>query len=110
MRRERSPPAAAGSKAGAGGALPLSGAHSGLAEVSQRLREAVEEDVRPLLSFELGPGAVEEIARKLGDWLTLPRERRSDASAALSELARAEFGWEGVARGVVAAAHGRLAE
>jgi glycosyltransferase involved in cell wall biosynthesis len=97
-------------EAAACGALPLSAAHSGLAEVSQRLREAVEDDVRPLLSFELGPGAVEEIARKLGDWLTLPRERRSAASAALSDFARAEFGWEGVARGVVAAAEGRLAD
>jgi glycosyltransferase involved in cell wall biosynthesis len=97
-------------EAAACGALPLSAAHSGLAEVSHRLQEAVEEDIRPLLSFELGPGAVEEIARKLGDWLTLPPKRRADASAALSELARAQFGWEGVARGVVAAAEGRLAD
>jgi glycosyltransferase involved in cell wall biosynthesis len=97
-------------EAAACGALPLSAAHSGLAEVSHRLREAVEEDIRPLLSFELGPGAVEEIARKLGDWLTLAPQRRADASAALSELARAQFGWEGVARGVIAAAEGRLAD
>jgi glycosyltransferase involved in cell wall biosynthesis len=97
-------------EAAACGALPLSAAHSGLAEVSRLLQAAVEEDLRPLLSFELGPGAVEEIARKLGDWLTLPPDRRSVASAALSEVARAQFGWEGVARGVIAAAEGRLAD
>jgi glycosyltransferase involved in cell wall biosynthesis len=97
-------------EAAACGALPLSAAHSGLAEVSRRLQEAVDEDLRPLLSFQLGPGAVEEIAEKLSAWLTLDSGRRSRAAAALSELARTLYGWEGVARGVIAAAEGRLDE
>jgi glycosyltransferase involved in cell wall biosynthesis len=97
-------------EAAACGALPLSAAHSGLAEVSRRLQEAVAEDLRPLLSFELGPGAVEEIAEKLVAWLTLDSGRRSRAAEALSELARALYGWEGVARGVIAAAEARLDE
>ena len=97
-------------EAAACGALPLSAAHSGLAEVSRRLQEAVDEDLRPLLSFELGPRAVEEIAEKLSAWLTLDSGRRARAAAALSELARALYGWEGVARGVIAAAEGRLDE
>ena len=97
-------------EAAACGALPLSAAHSGLAEVSRRLQEAVEEDIRPLLSFELGTDAVRHIAEKLTAWLTLDPERRERASGALSELARAIYGWEGVARGVIAAAKGRLDE
>ena len=52
-------------EAAACGALPLSAAHSGLAEVTATLREAVDEDLRPLLEFERGPDAVREIAEKL---------------------------------------------
>ena len=90
------------------GALPVSAAHSGLAEVSRILAEALDPDLRPLLSFELGDDAVEQIADRLIRWLRLDPERRTAASAALSELARARFSWEGVAAGVVDAAHGRL--
>jgi glycosyltransferase involved in cell wall biosynthesis len=97
-------------EAAACGALPLSASHSGLAEVSRQLQEAVEPDLRPLLSFERAPGAVEEIASKLSAWLSLPRDERERARAALSEAARRRFGWEGVARGVIAAAEGRLDE
>jgi glycosyltransferase involved in cell wall biosynthesis len=97
-------------EAAACGALPLSAAHSGLAEVTAVLREAVEEDLRPLLEFERGRDAVREIADKLIRWLTLDAGRRTTASAALSELARARYGWESVAEGVIAAARGELAE
>jgi glycosyltransferase involved in cell wall biosynthesis len=95
-------------EAAACGALPLSASHSGLAEVSRQLQGAVDEDLRPLLYFDLGPRAVEQIAEKLTAWLTLDPARRSRAAAALSDLARALFGWEGVAEGVIAAAEGRL--
>ncbi len=67
-------------EAAACGALPLSASHSGLAEVTAVLREAVEEDVRPLLEFERGPGAVVEIADKLVRWLTLDDDRRAAAA------------------------------
>jgi glycosyltransferase involved in cell wall biosynthesis len=97
-------------EAAACGALPLSASHSGLAEVSRQLQQAVEPDVRPLLSFERAPGAVEEIASKLSAWLSMAPEQRKRARAALSEEARGRFGWEGVARGVIAAAEGRLDE
>jgi glycosyltransferase involved in cell wall biosynthesis len=97
-------------EAAACGALPLSASHSGLAEVTRRLEPAVGERVRPLLSFERGPGAVEEIARNLSAWLAIDPEERARARAALSEEARRRFGWEGVARGVIAAAEGRLEE
>ena len=97
-------------EAAACGALPLSASHSGLAEVTATLRECIDEDLRTLLEFERGPGAVREIAAKLVRWLTLDDARRAAASAALSELARARYGWESVAEGVIAAARGELAD
>lgn len=90
------------------GALPVSAAHSGLAEVSKILAGALDEDVRPLLSFELADDAVEQIADRLVRWLQLDPERRAAASQALSDIARERFSWEGVAGGVIAAAEGRL--
>jgi glycosyltransferase involved in cell wall biosynthesis len=90
------------------GALPVSAAHSGLAEVSKILAEALPDDLRPLLSFELADDAVEQIADRLIRWLQLDPERRGAASKALSDLARERFSWEGVAGGVIAAAEGRL--
>jgi glycosyltransferase involved in cell wall biosynthesis len=92
------------------GALPLSAAHSGLAEVSDVLAEALDPELAPLLSFERGPGAVEDIADRLVRWLELPASERARAAGALSDLARRRFGWEGVANGVIAAAQGRLDE
>jgi glycosyltransferase involved in cell wall biosynthesis len=97
-------------EAAACGALPLSAAHSGLAEVTRTLAPVVEPEVQPLLSFERGPGAVEEIAAKLVRWLALEPGARERARAALSDEARGRYGCEGVARGVVAAAEGRLGE
>src|SRR3954469_21007015 len=58
------------------GALPVSAAHSGLAEVSKILAGSLDEDLRPLLSFELGDDAVEQIADRLIRWLELDPERR----------------------------------
>ncbi|HYH58859.1 MAG TPA: glycosyltransferase family 4 protein [Thermoleophilaceae bacterium] len=95
-------------EAAACGALPLSAAHSGLAEVTRALKEAVEPELAPLLEFARGPGAVEEIAAKLVRWLTLEPGRRAGARASLSELARARYGWESVAEGVIAASRGEL--
>ena len=97
-------------EAAACGALPLSASHSGLAEVTAVLREAVDEDLRPLLEFERGPHAVHEIADRLVRWLSLEGVRRAAASAALSDLARARYGWERVAQGVIAASRGELEE
>ena len=97
-------------EAAACGALPLSAAHSGLAEVTATLTGALEPELAALLSFERGPGAVEEIASKLVAWLSLPAPERERASAALSALARRTYGWETVAEGVIAAAQGRLDE
>ena len=90
------------------GALPLSAAHSGLAEVTAELAPVLDEDLRPLLSFELGPAAVRDIADKLVRWLTL--DERAQVTKSLAEFARGEFGWERIAEGVINAALGRLTE
>jgi glycosyltransferase involved in cell wall biosynthesis len=79
-----------------------------MAEVTATLAPALEADLRALMAFEVGPGAVEEIARKLVDWLRLEEPRRERARASLAELARRRYSWESVAEGVIAAAEGRL--
>jgi glycosyltransferase involved in cell wall biosynthesis len=95
-------------EAAACGALPVSAAHSGLAEVTSTLAGSLDPELRPLLSFPLGPAAVEDIADRLVRWLRLEPATRAGARGALSALARERYGWAGVARGVVAAAEGRL--
>jgi glycosyltransferase involved in cell wall biosynthesis len=95
-------------EAAACGALPLSAGHSGMAEVTATLRPAIDEPLRELLSFEVGPRAVEEIAAKLVRWLELPAAERERARAALAAEAAVRYSWESVAEGVIATAQGRL--
>ena len=91
-------------EAAACGVLPLSANHSGMAEVTATLRPALPEHLRPLMSFDVGPGAVGEIAEKLVAWLTLdPSERDAARTALAAETAR-RYSWESVAQGVIAAA------
>jgi glycosyltransferase involved in cell wall biosynthesis len=92
------------------GALPVSAAHSGLAEVTAALAPAVNDSIADLLSFPVDDHAVEALASRLVGWLTLAAEERRDAAGSLAAAARGRFGWEGVARGVIAAAGGRLDE
>ncbi len=92
------------------GALPVSAAHSGLAEVSRELSAALAPEQRELLSFELGPRAVEELAGKLVRWLSRPADERDLLAGQVAERARRRYGWQGVAEGVIAAAQGRLSE
>ncbi|MCW2951510.1 MAG: glycosyl transferase group 1, partial [Conexibacter sp.] len=97
-------------EAAACGTLPLCADHSGLAEVSAALAAAVPAPARPLLSFPVGPGAVRLIAERLVAWLQAPEELREATRTALVATARELWSWEGVARGVLAAAEGRLDE
>jgi glycosyltransferase involved in cell wall biosynthesis len=97
-------------EAAACGALPLSARHSGMAEVTATLAPALPDELQPLLSFEIGPRAVEEIASKLVAWLTLDAAERQRAQSALANEAARRYSWENVARGVIAAAQGRLTE
>jgi glycosyltransferase involved in cell wall biosynthesis len=91
-------------EAAACGVLPLSAGHSGMAEVTATLAPVLPEELRPLLSFEVGPEAVEQIASKLIAWLTLDPAERERARTALAAEAARRYSWESVAEGVIAAA------
>ncbi|MGI8559231.1 MAG: glycosyltransferase family 4 protein [Solirubrobacteraceae bacterium] len=97
-------------EAAACGALPLSAAHSGLLEVSTELAEAVPEEAARWLSFELGVGAVDQLAGKLIAWLEAPAELRQRTRSSLARVARERYSWDRVAERVLAAAAGRLDE
>jgi glycosyltransferase involved in cell wall biosynthesis len=90
------------------GTLPLSAGHSGMREVSRQLAAALPEEAAPLTSFPVEPGAVEAIADRLDRWFELPEEIRAEARATLVEEVARLWSWEGVARGVLAAAAGNL--
>jgi glycosyltransferase involved in cell wall biosynthesis len=97
-------------EAAACGVLPVSAGHSGMLEVSRQLIEALPPEVGRLTSFPVEAGAVEAIAERLNGWLALPEQERAEARAALVETARRLWSWEGVAKGVLAAAAGELGE
>jgi glycosyltransferase involved in cell wall biosynthesis len=97
-------------EAAACGALPVSAGHSGMLEVSRQLMEALPPEVGRLTSFPVEAGAVEAIAERLNGWLRLSEQERAGAREALVETARRLWSWEGVARGVLAAASGQLGE
>jgi glycosyltransferase involved in cell wall biosynthesis len=92
------------------GVLPVSAAHSGMAEVSRQLAPALPGEVAPLISFPVSVGAVENIAARLNAWLGLEEATRTQAREALVRTTRELWSWEGVARGVIAASEGRLEE
>jgi glycosyltransferase involved in cell wall biosynthesis len=95
-------------EAAACGALPVVAGHSGMAEVASALAAAVPPEVRPWLTFEVGPYAVTQLAEALASWLEAPPELRAAAREAIVDVARDRYSWDGVARTVIAAAEGRL--
>jgi len=95
-------------EAAACGALPVAAAHSGMLEVSRQLAAELPDEVAGLVSFPVGPGAVEEIAARVNAWLALPEAVRAEAREALVGTVKRLWSWEGVARGVLAAAAGEL--
>ncbi len=97
-------------EAAACGVLPVSAAHSGLAEVSETLARAVPPEAASLLSFPVDDDAVPAIAQRLIGWLTVDPAARERTRAGLVETVRERWSWDGVARGVIAAAEGRLEE
>jgi len=95
-------------EAAACGTLPVSAGHSGMLEVSRQLGAALPGASDQLVSFPVEEGAVEAIAERLNSWLALPENQRAAARDALVETVRRLWSWEGVARGVLAAAAGEL--
>jgi glycosyltransferase involved in cell wall biosynthesis len=95
-------------EAAACGALPISAGHSGLAEVSGRLAQAVGAPAADWLSFPVDDQAVQAIALRLICWLgASPQSREAVREAMVATVAHL-WSWEGVAEGVIAAAQGRL--
>ncbi len=97
-------------EAAACGVLPVSAAHSGLAEVSEALARAVPEEAASLLSFAVDDRAVPAIAQRLIGWMTAEPALREQTRAGLVATVRDRWSWEGVARSVIAAAQGHLDE
>jgi glycosyltransferase involved in cell wall biosynthesis len=95
-------------EAAACGTLPISAGHSGMLEVSRQLASGLPPEVAELLSFAVEAGAVEAIAARLSAWLSLPPEVREPSRQALVNTVARLWSWEGVARGVLAAAAGDL--
>jgi glycosyltransferase involved in cell wall biosynthesis len=95
-------------EAAACGALPVVARHSGLAEVARTLAGAVPEPARPWLTFDVGAGAVEELAGALVAWLDAAPELRAATRRGLVAATRERYSWDGVARTVAAAARGEL--
>jgi glycosyltransferase involved in cell wall biosynthesis len=95
-------------EAAACGALPVVANHSGLAEVARTLGTAAPAQARPWLTFDVGPGAVRELAGDLTAWLQAPADLRAATRAAIVAATREHYSWDGVARSVIAAARGEL--
>jgi glycosyltransferase involved in cell wall biosynthesis len=97
-------------EAAACGALPISAAHSGMLEVAQRMGEVLPAAVAELISFPVADGAVLELAARLRAWLSYDAHSRREIGALLARHVDETWSWQGVARAVVAASQGRLAE
>jgi glycosyltransferase involved in cell wall biosynthesis len=95
-------------EAAAAGVLPISAGHSGLAEVSHALAEALPAGVADLVSFPLDDGAIAAIAARVNAWLALDDGVGRPAREALRATVERLWSWRGVARGVVAASRGQL--
>jgi glycosyltransferase involved in cell wall biosynthesis len=95
-------------EAAACGVLPVSAAHSGLAEVSDALAAAVPPQIARMLSFPVDDGSVRALATCVVGWLQADPHARAQARRGLVETVRERWSWGGVARGVIAAARGEL--
>ena len=95
-------------EAAACGVLPVSAAHSGLAEVSDALAAAVPAAAAASLSFRVDDHAVPALAACVADWLALDPALRSQATRGLIDTVRRRWSWDRVASGVIAAARGEL--
>jgi glycosyltransferase involved in cell wall biosynthesis len=95
-------------EAAACGTLPVSAGHSGMREVSRQLRTALPAEIGHLTSFPVEEGTVEAIAARLNGWLSHSEGERERVRGSLVETVARLWSWEGVARGVLAAAAGDL--
>ena len=64
--------------------------------------------VAPWLSFAVDDSSVPALAERVVAWLTVDPELREQTRTGLVATVRERWSWEGVARGVIAAARGEL--
>jgi len=95
-------------EAAACGVLPICAGHSGLAEVTSALARSVPSPAPDWLSFPVDDNTVEAIASRVCAWLAAPEPLREATREALVATAHDRYSWQGVARGVIAAAQGDL--
>jgi len=92
------------------GVWPIVAKHSGLAEVVEELARVVPAEYQKLLSFEVGPGAVQEIAGHIITWLGMDADERKHLTKIIRELTVKKWSWNGVAHTVLAACEGKIDE
>ncbi len=95
-------------EAAACGAFPVVAGHSGMAEVAAALADAVDPQVRPWLTFQVGDHSVTQLAEDVASWLEAPAPLRAATREQIVAVARHRYSWDGVARTVAAAARGEL--
>jgi glycosyltransferase involved in cell wall biosynthesis len=96
-------------EAAACGVPPVCAYHSGLAEVVDVLKAELSPTGGSLLSFDAGRDAVRGLAGSVCALLA-DQALRATIGGAIAGVARREFSWQGVARGVTAAVEGRHRE
>jgi glycosyltransferase involved in cell wall biosynthesis len=83
-------------EAASAGCPPLVARHSGLAEVAAGIEDAYPIALRHLAAFD--PGDAADLARRLGELLTLPPSDRAAARTAARTAAVERWSWAGVSR------------
>jgi len=89
-------------EAAACGVVPVCANHSGLAEVASSLAQAVPNQYKNVLSFELDQYAVASLAERVLQVLRVPAEQRSSLRDSLVSYSHKHYSWQAVA--------GRLSE
>ncbi len=95
-------------EAAACGVLPICAAHSGLAEVCDRLAESLPVWAAQLLAFRLDQRAVESIARSVATWLAADAAAGEAVRAQLAETVAVHYSWGRAAGRVIDAARGKV--
>ena len=89
------------------GVLPICAGHSGLAEVTKTLSDEVPA-AAGLISFDLGPDAVPDLASRVNGWLALDPPERASIGRDIADSADRNWSWQGVARDVISASAGKV--
>ncbi|MGK2954792.1 MAG: glycosyltransferase, partial [Solirubrobacterales bacterium] len=89
------------------GVLPVCAGHSGLAEVTGTLGTDVPA-AADLISFDLGPEAVVDLAARINAWLALKPDERAAIGRDIASSADHHWSWRGVAADVISASEGEV--